>query len=375
MRRAIALARRALGNTSPNPAVGAVLVRGDKVIGEGWHRRAGMPHAEIEAINDAHRRGEQIQGATLYVTLEPCCTHGRTPPCTEGILRAGIGRVVIGTLDPNPAHAGRGPKILREAGIEVSSGVLDPQAQSLNRGFSHWIVNRTPFVTLKAAFTLDGKIATATGESKWITGLAARNLAGRLRSENDAILVGIKTVLADNPGLLPPSRARRALLPPPRLRIILDSQARTPLSAQLLCESPRAETLVVVGQHAPYKRVAELQRRVPVWIDPSDNGAIDLNWLMAELGKRPITSLLVEGGGEIHAAFLAARAAHGVAFFYAPKILGGSMARRGVAGPGFTDLSSAPRLRNWRCRNVGPDLLVEGDLETLPPKPASTPEA
>lgn len=375
MRRAILLARRATGHTSPNPLVGAVLARNGQIIGEGWHRRAGMPHAEVEALNNAHARGNRTHGATLYVTLEPCCTHGRTPPCTEAIIRAGISRVVIGSLDPNPAHAGRGPQILQAAGIKFTTGVLEAQSRARNRGFEHWIVNGTPLVTLKAALTLDGKIATVAGESKWITGPAARKLVGQMRRENDAILVGINTVLADDPSLLPPVPGRRLSLPPRRLRIILDSQARTPPTAQVLKDSPLAETLIVVSEQAPPRRVTELKRLAPVWTAPATASGLDLRWLMSELGKRPVTSLLVEGGGEVHASFLAAGAAQRVAFFYAPKIMGGLASHRGVAGEGFPDLQSAPRLHNIRNRMVGEDLLIEADLaqSTAPKAPAPDP--
>lgn len=362
MRRSLSLARRGLGHTSPNPVVGALLARNGKILGEGWHRRAGMPHAEIEALNDARSRGNPSSGATLYVTLEPCCTHGRTPPCTEAIIRAGIRRVVIGAQDPNPAHAGSGPGILREAGIDVAVGVLEAQARALNRAFEHWIVHRTPLVTLKAALTLDGKIATQAGESKWITGPAARKLVGRMRKEHDAVLIGISTLLADDASLLPPQGHGRLPPPPPRLRIVLDSRAQTPPTARVLKQSPLAETLIVVGERAPKRRVAELEHLAAVWIAPTTKRGIDLQWLMAELGKRPVGSLLVEGGGEVHASFLAAGVAQRVAFFYAPKILGGFASRRGVAGEGFPGLQSAPRLQNIRHRRVGEDLLIEADL-------------
>jgi diaminohydroxyphosphoribosylaminopyrimidine deaminase/5-amino-6-(5-phosphoribosylamino)uracil reductase len=362
MRRSLSLARRASRHTSPNPVVGAVLARNGKILGEGWHRRAGSPHAEIEALDDARSRGNSPSGATLYVTLEPCCTHGRTPPCTEAIIRAGIRRVVIGALDPNPAHAGRGPKLLQDAGIEVAVGILAPQAHALNRAFEHWIVHHTPLVTLKAALTLDGKIATRVGESQWITGPSARKLAGRMRAEHDAVLVGINTVLADDPGLLPPPCRNRLPSPPRRPRIVLDSRARTPPNAQVLRKSPLAETLIVVGERAPKRRVAELERLASVWIAPTTKRGIDLQWLVAELGKRPVTSLLVEGGGEVHASFLAGGVAHRMAFFYAPKILGGFGSRRGIGGEGFAGLQSAPRLRNIRNRIIGEDLLIEADL-------------
>ena len=229
MRRALQLARRGLGRTSPNPMVGAVLVRGGRVIGEGWHRRAGLPHAEVEALRDAARRGERVRGATLFVTLEPCCTHGRTPPCTEAILAAGIRRVVVAATDPNPRHAGEGLEILKKAGVDVvlPKSEIGNRKSEINEAFNHWIVKRTPFVTVKAAMTLDGKIATASGESKWITGVRSRQVAMRLRFASDAVLVGINTVLADNPSLTargPGGRVRK-----PLRRFVLDGFARTPI--------------------------------------------------------------------------------------------------------------------------------------------------
>ena len=201
MRLALRLARRGFGATSPNPLVGAVLVKNKKIIGRGWHQRAGWPHAEIEALRDAQNSGRNPRGATLYVTLEPCCTHGRTPPCTDAIIFAGIKCVVIGATDPNPKHAGKGFKILRRAGIEVVHGILADDCAKLNEAFNHWIVRRTPFVTVKAAMTLDGKIATAGGQSKWITGEKARAHGMKLRQGSDAILVGINTIIADDPSL------------------------------------------------------------------------------------------------------------------------------------------------------------------------------
>src|SRR6266496_2961597 len=201
MRRAFRLARGGYGQTSPNPMVGAVLVKRGKVIGQGWHHRAGQPHAELEALCDAQARKTSPAGATLYVTLEPCCTHGRTPPCTDAIKAAGIKRVVIAATDPNPAHAGRAFQILRRAGICVTTGLLAEEATRLNEAFNHWIIERTPFVTVKAAMSLDGKIATRRGESKWITGVQARNYGMEMRRGADAILVGVNTITADNPSL------------------------------------------------------------------------------------------------------------------------------------------------------------------------------
>src|SRR5471032_1735887 len=247
MRLALRLARRGYGATSPNPMVGAVLVKGGKIIGRGWHRRAGLPHAEIEALRDAQKRGHPPLGATLYVTLEPCCTHGRTPPCTDAIIAAGIKKVVIGATDPNPKHAGKGFKILRRAGIEVVHGILSDECTKLNEAFNHWIVHRTPFVTVKAAMTLDGKIATAGGESKWITGEKARAHGMKLRQGNDAILVGINTILADNPSLTARAKMEdgRWKMGKPIRRIVLDSMARTPLTAKVVSDEFAVLTTIV----------------------------------------------------------------------------------------------------------------------------------
>lgn len=354
MRRALQLARRGLGRTSPNPMVGAVLVRGGKVIGEGWHRRAGQPHAEVEALQDATRRGERVRGATLYVTLEPCCTHGRTPPCTEAILAADIRRVVVAATDPNPKHAAKGFEILRQAGVTVTMGVLAEEVTRLNEAFNHWIVRRIPFVTVKAAMTLDGKIATASGESKWITGERSRQVGMQLRLASDAVLVGINTVLADNPGLT--ARAPSGRVRKPLRRFVLDAHARTPLDATVVSDEFAALTTVVVSRAAPTRRVKALTQRVRVLVAPASSGRINLGWLLKRLGVEGVTSLLVEGGGEVNAAFLEAGLAQRVAFFYAPKILGGRDARRGVAGEGAKRLADLIELREVEWRRVGEDL-------------------
>ncbi len=354
LRRALQLARRGVGRTSPNPKVGAVLVRGGKVIGEGWHRRAGLPHAEVEALSDAARRGERVRGATLFVTLEPCCTHGRTPPCTDAILAAGIRRIVVAATDPNPKHSGEGFEILRRAGVAVTTGVLSAEAARINEAFNHWIVRRTPFVTVKAAMTVDGKIATASGESKWITGARSRQVAMRLRFDSDAVLVGINTVLADDPSLT--ARAPSGHVRKPLQRFVLDALARTPLGSVLVSDEFAALTTVVVSRTAPVGRVKALAKRARVLVAPARAGRINLRWLLQRLGSEGITSLLVEGGGEVNAAFLEAGLAQRVEFFYAPKILGGREARRGVAGEGAKQLADLIELREIRWRRVGQDL-------------------
>jgi len=366
MKLALQLARKGYGATSPNPMVGAVLVRHGKVIGRGWHRRAGLPHAEIEALNDAKRRGKSVRGATLYVTLEPCCTHGRTPPCTHAIIEAGLKRVVVGCKDPNPKHAGRGLRILKRAGVSVT--IADPRTAHdcarLNETFNHWIVHGIPFVTVKAAMTLDGKIATASGESKWITGERARAYAMKLRQGSDAILVGVNTVLLDDPSLT--VRTAKRIQTPKLRRIVLDSMARTPRTAKVVSDESAALTTIVVSHRAPKTRVAALRRCVQVLVAPDSSRSEfeaqefkpALPWLLKKLGSEGVTSLLVEGGGEVNASFLMGGHAQRVAFFYAPKVLGGRDSRRAVGGEGAASLEDMLQLTSVEWRKLGPDLLL-----------------
>ena len=352
MREAIALARKGYGRTSPNPSVGALLVKGSVVIGQGWHRRASGPHAEIVALNQARRHDYNVKGSTLYVTLEPCSTTGKTPPCTDAIIAAGIARVVVAAKDPNPAHAGRAFQKLRRAGVEVVKNVLAEETVELNAAFNHWIVKGTPLVTVKAAMTLDGKIATEHGESKWITSEAARREAIHLRKGADAILVGIETVLADDPGLTVHG-AKNSLR-----RIILDSKARTPVTACVVSDECAALTTVVVAKGAPARRVAALRKRVNVVESPARKKRVDLRWLLKRLGREEVTHLLVEGGGEVNASFFENKLAQRVAFFYAPKVLGGKRARPAVGGKGAMNLKEASKLENTQWRRLGPDLLL-----------------
>ena len=375
LRRALRLARRGFGRTSPNPLVGAVLVQRGEIIGSGWHHGAGLPHAEIEALRAAARRGHSPHGAALYVTLEPCCTHGRTPPCTDAIVAAGIRRVIVGATDPNPAHAGRGFDLLRAAGISVTHGVLAAECEQLNEAFNHWIVRRTPLVTVKAAMTLDGKIATASGDSKWITSEPARAVGMKLREATDAILVGINTVLADNPSLTfrPATTSRKtAAAAPKRLRrIILDAHARTPLEARVVTDTAADLTTIVLSAVAPKRRAAALAQRVRTLIAPvTPDGRIDLCWLLAELGREQVTALLVEGGGEVNASFLLGGFAQRIAFFYAPKILGGRTARKAVAGDGARNLDEVLNLTDLHWRPLGPDLLLTACVS--PPSSAAS---
>jgi diaminohydroxyphosphoribosylaminopyrimidine deaminase/5-amino-6-(5-phosphoribosylamino)uracil reductase len=364
MRLALGLARRGYGTTSPNPMVGAVLVKGGKIIGRGWHKRTGGPHAEIEALRDAREKGRAAKGTVLYVTLEPCCTGGRTPPCTEAIIAAGIKRVVAGAVDPNPRHRGKAFRILSRAGIAVTHGVLADECERLNEAFNHWIVRRTPWVTVKAGMTLDGKIATASGESRWITGEQARAYGMELRRGADAILVGINTVLADDPSLtVRNTKAKgqrlKARVEGNRLRrILLDAKGRTPLGAKVVSDERTGLTTVVVGRSAPKRRVAALAKQVRVLIAPASKGRIDLRWLLKKLGSEDVTSLLVEGGGEVNASFLLQGLAQRVAFFYAPKILGGRDSRTAVSGKGVGNLAESLRLREVEWRQLGSDWLL-----------------
>ena len=359
MRRALRLAAKGVGKTSPNPVVGAVLVKDGEVLGEGWHRKAGHAHAEIEAFRCAESRSKSAAGATLYVTLEPCSTHGRTPPCTDAILRSGVRRVVAATADPNPHHCGRGFELLRQAGIDVRSGVLADESNELNAPFNHWIVHRTPLVTLKSAMTLDGRIATSLRESKWITSDEARRSGRLLRKEADCIAVGVGTILADNPALT----VRTGNGPTScKCRIILDTKARTPMDSRVVCDEFSSQTLVVCGLSAPEERVAKLAERVSVLRVVENGGRVDVGALLKELGRRSMTNMLVEGGGEVIAAFISGQYAHRLVFYYAPIILSDKDAIRAVGGRGVAELIKAPRLTEVRYKRVGPDLKLTAKL-------------
>ena len=359
MREALRLAKRAKGETSPNPMVGAVLVRRGKIIGRGWHRRAGLPHAEVNAIGDALKNGHSPCNATLFVTLEPCSTTGRTPPCTEAILGSGISRVVVAATDPNPSHAGWAFRKLRRKGVTVEHGLLAERAAELNKTFNHWIMTGLPWVTVKAAMTLDGKIATANGESKWITGSLARREGMKLRHEADAIVVGINTILADDPSLtLREIRRPKIEWRGPELRrVVLDPSARIPLDAKVLNDESASFTTVVVSADAPAKRLARLKTKCKVMTSRLAKRGFKLRPLLKRLAKQNVTSLLVEGGGETNASFVEADLVNQVAFFYAPKILGGRDAPTGVAGEGLSLMAGLP-LEKIRWRNLGPDLML-----------------
>jgi len=339
--------------------VGAVVVSGDTIVGEGFHERAGGPHAEVRALAAA---GARSRDATLYVTLEPCSHHGRTPPCAPAVLAAGIRRVVVALVDPNPLVAGRGLALLREAGVDVVEAILVEDAERQNRAFVTAMRLGRPHVTLKAAMTLDGRIADVHGESKWITGPEARAVAHRLRRDSDAIVVGVGTALQDDPAL-----TVRLERPWPRepYRVVLDTHARTPADARLITAATPARALVIVGEDAGPARVAAIAASgatvIPV---ATRDGRIDLHAALAALAAREVRAVLVEGGGEVHGAFVDAGLVDRVALFLAPRLLGGRAATPAVAGVGRA-LESAPRIVGLQVTRVGDDLLVEGDVRRL----------
>ncbi|MEW6448045.1 MAG: bifunctional diaminohydroxyphosphoribosylaminopyrimidine deaminase/5-amino-6-(5-phosphoribosylamino)uracil reductase RibD [Bacillota bacterium] len=353
IRRTFELAVQARGLTSPNPMVGAVIVREGRIVGEGYHHRAGLPHAEIEALKAA---GGAARGSTLYVNLEPCCHTGKTGPCTEAIIAAGIRRVVAAMADPNPLVSGKGFTRLRESGIEVEFGVLEREAHRLNEAFIKFITTRKPFVILKTAMSLDGKIATATGESKWITGDAAREYVHQLRNACDAVLVGIGTVLKDDPSLT--TRLPEGGRDP--VRVILDSRARTPLDARVIVQGSDAATIVAVTGMAPPERIAALRQAGAEVLVCGPGPAVDLEFLLTALAEREIASILVEGGSAVNASFLLQGLVDKLVWFIAPLIIGGREAIGPVGGTGVRSLSKAIRLKEVNVKELGSDLCIEG---------------
>lgn len=361
MKRAIELAKQGAGWTAPNPLVGAVVVKNGRVIGEGYHRKYGELHAERNALAAC---SEDPAGATLYVTLEPCCHYGKTPPCTEIIIEKKIAKVVIGSRDPNPKVAGKGARILREHGIEVVEDYMREACDALNPVFFHYITTKTPYVVLKFAMTLDGKIATRTGASKWITGEAARNHVHQLRGRYAGILAGIGTVLADDPMLN--CRIEGAHQP---LRIILDSHLRIPMGSRLVRSAKEYPLLIVCNEsnrdrEEGASRIKKLEEAgAKVWTLPEKNGHPDLNVLMERLGEEKIDSVLIEGGGTVNEAALKAHIVHHVYAYIAPKIFGGEDAKTPVEGSGIRLPQECANLRLAKITVLLNDMLLEYDVE------------
>lgn len=355
MRRALELAETARGRTNPNPMVGAVIVKNGEIVGEGWHHKAGTPHAEVHALKMA---GEKAKDATLYVTLEPCSHYGKTPPCADAVVAAGLKRVVIAVLDSNPLVAGRGVEKLKAAGIEVKIGVCEEESRRMNEVFFKYIQTKTPFVLLKAATTLDGKIATAAGKSRWISNEESRRYVHVLRDEYDAILVGIGTVLKDDPLLNVRLEGKEGHDP---VRVVLDSHLRIPLESQLVQTAKQQKTIVFCAPDADVeKKTALLAAGVDVAEVERDGGSLDVEAVLRELGQREICSLLLEGGGEVHAAFLKRKLVDKICWFIAPKLFGGKTAPGPIGGDGIEDVEDAVEIENLSYKWFGHDLCLLG---------------
>ncbi len=359
MKRALTLAKRAEGFTRPNPMVGAVIVKDGQIIGEGFHHQAGMPHAEIEALRMA---GETARGATMFVSLEPCDHHGKTPPCTAAIIKAGIAEVHYAAQDPNPRVSGAGHRRLDNAGIRVSAGLCKEEATQLNRAFFHTVTTGKSYVIAKFAMSLDGKISTRAGHSQWISGAESRLAGHKLRQFCDAILVGAETVIADDPQLtvrLPD------VAPAHPLRVVLDSRGRVPHSAKLFSPDLPGKTLVAATNHMPpYRRMKLEEKGVEVLILPqNDDGRVSLTALPDELGKRGYNCLQIEGGGTVLGAFFDAKLVNEVWAFIAPMVIGGNDAPTAVGGMGVAHLSEALRLENPIVQKLGDDFLIKGQVK------------
>ena len=353
MQRALELAKRGMGHVSPNPMVGAVIVKDDRIIGEGWHERIGGLHAERNAFKNCT---EDCTGATIYVTLEPCCHWGRTPPCTEAILEHKIKRVVVACLDPNPLVAGKGMRILEDAGIICESGVLEQECHALNEVFFHYITHKKPYVVMKYAMTLDGRIAAFTGDSKWVTGEQARAHVQQTRKHLSSIMVGIGTVLADDPMLN--CRIEDGVDP---IRLVCDSNLRIPLDCQLVKTAKKIPTWVFCA-HAPAQRAAALkQAGVQVISLPDETGTcVDLKAVMDYLGEQQIDSVLLEGGGTLNGEAVRLGLVHRVQAYIAPKLVGGAHAHGPVEGAGIAKMADALPLKDYTITRLGDDILIEG---------------
>jgi len=355
MRKVLRLAEKGRGRTSPNPLVGAILVKNGKVVGEGYHARAGEAHAEIIALQRAR---ERAQKATLYINLEPCTHYGKTPPCAPQVIRAGVKNVVIGMEDPNPLVRGKGIKTLKKAGLNVRAGILERECRRLNEAFSKYIRAKEPFVILKVAATLDGKIATREGDSKWISGDASRRFVHRLRDEVDGVLVGIGTVLRDDPLLT--TRINGGRDP---YRIVLDSRLKIPEEAKVVGDSP-TKLIIVATESAPKDKIERLEMRgVRVLTLESKEGRIDLKSCLSKLGEMGMMSVMVEGGNQVNGSFFDESLIDKLLLFLSPRLIGDPEAAGIFGGRGVSKLPEAVPLREMKARRIGEDILLEGYLE------------
>lgn len=355
MKRALTLARKGVGRTSPNPAVGCVIVRDGRVVGEGWHRKAGTPHAEVHALAQA---GELARGSDLYVTLEPCSHFGKTPPCADAIVAAGVRRVVAGMVDPFSQVSGRGIERLRAAGIEVEVGLLEQECRALNPGFIKHAACGMPHVIYKSALTLDGNIATVTGHSRWVTGEQSRREVHRLRSRCDAVMVGVDTVLADNPQLN--VRHVRGRCP---LRVIVDTRLRTPESVKLLTDALAKKTLIATCETAPEVHRRYQRQGATILVCDEYDGRVDMRDLLRKLGERGVRTLLLEGGSRLAGDMLQHRLIDECVLYYAPKVVGNGFAPFVLGG--ITTMDEAIMMRVDKVGMCGPDIVVHARPETV----------
>jgi len=355
MRMAIGLAKRALGQTSPNPVVGAVIVKNGRIVGKGYHGKAGLPHAEIEALKAA---GPMARGAVMFVTMEPCNHLGRTPPCTDAIIRSGVKKVVVAMKDPNPLNNGKGMRKLERSGIKTVLGILQEEARAMNRPFIKMVTKKLPYVTVKLAETLDGKIATRTGDSRWISSAESRRRVHELRGVSDAVMVGANTALKDDPMLLSMRSGRWQ-----PVRVVVDSALRTPIRSRLFATIDRSAVIMAVTSRASAKRVkAARDRGAEVIIIRSKKRMVDLRMLLGKLAARGIASILVEGGAELAASLAEDWLVDRFLFFIAPKIIGGRGAISSIGGRGIGKVSGAFTFSDIRVEKSGPDIMIEASV-------------
>ena len=359
MKLALELAKKGIGRVHPNPMVGAVIVKDGKILGQGYHKKCGEGHAEVNAFKDAEEKNENVEGAEMYVTLEPCSHFGKTPPCADKIIEKKISKVFIGTLDPNPLVAGRGVKKLKDAGIYVEYGILESECYKLNEVFMKYIVKKEPFVVMKTGMSLDGKIATYSGESKWITEEKSREDVHNLRNELTGIMVGINTVLKDNPQLT--CRVNGGRNP---IRIIVDSTLKIPIDCKIVNTAKEVETIIATTDKANLDKINSLEDKgVKIIVVPSKNGKVNLKELMTILGKLKIDSILLEGGGTLNFSALEEGIVDKVKIYIAPKIIGGKDSKTPIEGKGIDNLKDAFKITNLSVSTIGEDILVEGYVE------------
>ena len=362
MKIALNLAEKGKGRVSPNPLVGAVVVKGDHILGQGYHARYGTQHAEIVALKEA---GAEAKGATIYINLEPCCHHGQTPPCVNEIINAGIKRAVISIKDPNPLVNGKSIEILKNKKIEVKLGVLEKAALRLNEYFLKFMTTGSPFVILKCGMSLDGKVATKTGESRWVTGESSREYVHKLRNEIDATMVGIETILRDNPRLTTRLKNGKGRDP---IRVVIDSLLRVPIRTRIFTQESSAGNIIVTTVNAPMERIKRIEATGAkvLYVKPKGKNRVDMQIMLKELGKFQITSLLIEGGPGINASAIQEGIVNKLVMFIASKIIGGKTAPSAIQGDGIAVLEEAVRIDDIKIKKLGEDLMVEGYIKRPP---------